>query len=139
MVSAQIAEKIQKVHALAERGINGEKAAAERLLASLLTKHDVTLEQVGIFNAKRSWHTFSFQDKQQKAFLSHIIAAVVKRKYSAEINGKKFFAWMTEDEATNARLAYVKAKRYYNREVKSAKNRTANMIINSLYTKGEAQ
>lgn len=47
MTREQIIEKLLKIRALAEKGYQGERGAAETLLNSLMKKHGITLDELG--------------------------------------------------------------------------------------------
>ena len=63
----QIKERLAKMKALAERGVGGERDAAERLLQEIAAKHGISLDDIGseverehVVNIQYSWQRMIF-------------------------------------------------------------------------------
>ena len=63
----QIKERLAKMKALAERGVGGERDAAERLLREIAAKHGISLDDIGseverehVVNIQYSWQRMIF-------------------------------------------------------------------------------
>jgi hypothetical protein len=57
-------ELAKKLKALADRGIDGEKQTAEKMLADLLKKHKITIEEIE--GEKTEDYYFTFKDKSHR-------------------------------------------------------------------------
>ena len=62
-------EKILKVLALARRGIDGEKRNAEKMLAKMLKKEGLTLEDLLSESEEKEYVKFSFRTSMEKKLL----------------------------------------------------------------------
>lgn len=71
----RIRDLIGKVKALADRGIEGERAAAQRKLDDLLKKYNVTLEEVS--GDQEAWRTFTFKTGWECQLLIQIVAMLL--------------------------------------------------------------
>ena len=70
----RIADLLRKIKNLADHGIEGEKIAAEKKLADLLDKHNLTLDD--IFEAKKKWYDFSFKRTYEKNLILQCYSCV---------------------------------------------------------------
>ena len=79
-----IMDKLQKVLALAERGIEGEKVAAETLLNRLLDKYDMTIEDLKL--EQKESHRVWWDTKAERQMIVQIFGMLFghKRTFSSE-------------------------------------------------------
>ena len=63
-----IIERLKKIAALAERGIGGEKENAKRILARMMEKYEITLEDLGQ-GRKAKKHVFKYKSKWEREIL----------------------------------------------------------------------
>lgn len=75
-VSDAAMRKIKKILALAERGVDGEREAAQSMLANLLVKHNLTIEDIAGEGQKREWVELSFSGEQEETLLNQIVRKV---------------------------------------------------------------
>jgi len=64
-----IKSKVLNLHALAERGEQGEAANARRLLEKLLEKYGLTLEQILSEKLEKHWYKFTATKEWEKSLL----------------------------------------------------------------------
>lgn len=69
----------KKLHALAERGVDGEKANAEKVLAAFLKKHNLKLDDLLGEQKTRRWFKVS---KTKDKFFHQVAASVLGVKFS---------------------------------------------------------
>jgi hypothetical protein len=77
-VSEALMRRIGKIMALAERGVDGEKAAAEAMLANILARHGLTLDDIASKPA-RQWVEVSFVGEHEKTLMFQIIRKVTQQ------------------------------------------------------------
>ncbi|MDO8728533.1 MAG: DUF2786 domain-containing protein [bacterium] len=75
-LSDDVMRRIKKILALAERGVDGEKAAAEAMLAKMLLKYGLTLEDVSQNDAKRAWVELTYSGENERILLAQIVRKV---------------------------------------------------------------
>lgn len=85
-------ELLQKLKALAERGVNGEKANAEVLLNKLMKKYNVSLDELSEDITETI--EFKYHGTEQEKILRQVIYKVTNRKdnthsYSYTYSGRK--------------------------------------------------
>lgn len=78
-VDDRVIRRIAKVLALAEQGVDGEKAAAEAMLATLLRKYGLTLEDIGKKEERRQWVELTFSGDYELTLLTQIIRKVTQQ------------------------------------------------------------
>lgn len=78
-VDDRVMRRIAKVLALAEQGVDGEKAAAEAMLATLLRKYGLTLEDIGKKEERRQWVELTFSSDYELTLLAQIIRKVTQQ------------------------------------------------------------
>lgn len=66
----------RKLHELSKRGVGGEAANATKMLALLLRKTGLTLEDIG--DDVRQEHCWRFKGQEHKRFISQVISSVVR-------------------------------------------------------------
>lgn len=81
MPNDKILALAKKLKALAERGVDGEKINAEKLLNKLLAEHNISLEEINSDVVRE--RCFSFKDNKHRKFIHQIIASVVGSEYRA--------------------------------------------------------
>jgi hypothetical protein len=99
MTRDQILELAKKVHALATKGVGGEKENAEAFLKKLIKKHGIELTDV-VEEAKKEY-TFICKSIDQKKFLYQVIASVIGRDFKSQYavnNRRKVFIMLTVSE-----------------------------------------
>ena len=69
-------EKLNKIEALAQSGIGGERENAQQLLDALCAKYGVTLDQ--LCDEKKEWIRFTIKDRLDEKLLMQIVAHVCK-------------------------------------------------------------
>lgn len=70
-----IIEQLKKVKELSERGIDGERASAEKLLKKLLKKYNMNLED--LTQDSKEVYEFTFKNQQQKTLIYNIVGKVL--------------------------------------------------------------
>lgn len=78
-VTAGLLRRLGKLKELAERGERGEKAAAESMLANILKKHGLTLEDIEARPA-RKWVEVSFVGEHERVLMGQIIRKVTQQR-----------------------------------------------------------
>lgn len=102
----EIIEKIRKVQALADRGVDGEKENAARMVERLMTEHDITEEELRDDIMERRWFRYNSKDKFAPKLMSQVMYATVgsRDKWS---RGRKA---MTGMECTAAEEIEIRAR-----------------------------
>lgn len=72
----EIIEKVQKMKALAERGIGGEKENATQMVERMMEEYDITEDDLREDAVERRWLRFNSKDKYAKKLMAQIIYAV---------------------------------------------------------------
>ena len=83
----QLTEKMQKLLALAERGIDGEKRNAEKILEKLLKKHNMTIADID--KEQQAFYWISYTNRFERKLISQIIYAVLGKDRDTFINKYK--------------------------------------------------
>jgi hypothetical protein len=79
-MNQKLQDKLQKLLALAKRGVGGEKVNAEKFLDQLLKKHNLTIDDIDQDNFKKRY--FKYTNKENKTILNHVINKVLElREY----------------------------------------------------------
>lgn len=68
-------EKLKGLKALAERGVNGEKESAQRMLEKFMEKYGITESDIGNDTVEIAW--YRFQDFSEYRLISQIIYMVL--------------------------------------------------------------
>ena len=82
----EILNKIRKVQALAEQGVDGEKESAEKRLAEMMEKYDITWEDLGKEEEIIFWYTA--KGKDWKMLINQILGINGIRHAFVEPNGQ---------------------------------------------------
>jgi len=105
--------KIQKIQALAERGVGGEKDNAARMLAKLLQKHGLTLDDLG--EEKRTVRWFPARDLMERRLACQILAKVCATQkisaYTSKKRRKHIGVEVTPAEAIEFEIHYLTLRR----------------------------
>lgn len=70
-------ERMKKILALARRGVDGEKVTAEAMLAKLLAKYKMTIEDLEGEVHPTARYKFTFKTKMEARLLVQIVASVL--------------------------------------------------------------
>lgn len=94
---SNIIDLAKKLKALAERGIDGEKVNAERMLQNLMRKHSISLEEIE--GEARDYVSFTVKPEQGKLF-AQVASMVVPTAslYGKKGSRNKVFAELTKCE-----------------------------------------
>lgn len=74
MTREQVAEKLKKIKALAERGVGGERESAMKLYRDLLEKYQI--EEAEVLEDRVTLHWFGYSDKLEEDLLTQIFYKV---------------------------------------------------------------
>jgi hypothetical protein len=74
----RLRRRLHKIVQLAKRGVGGERLAAESMLATLLRKYNLTLDDLSL-TAKRDWVEFAFEDQYELVLLEQVIRRVTQQ------------------------------------------------------------
>jgi hypothetical protein len=85
-VSEALMRRIGKIKELAERGVDGEKAAAQSMLEKILVKHGLTLADIE-GKPKREWVELTFSGEYEKLLLTQIV------RKAAGVSGDLVYRW----------------------------------------------
>lgn len=71
--------RIGKLLALADRGVDGERATAETMLANLLAKYGVSLEDITA-QTRRTWTELEFDGQYEHTLLLQVVRKVTGKR-----------------------------------------------------------
>lgn len=107
-IDQKIQDKVRKLQALAERGVGGEKANAQRMLEKLLARHGLTLEDLA--DERREVRWFPAPTKFDVLLAAQILAKVCNTDdpgvYSSRGRPKQVGVDVTPAEAIEFELHY---------------------------------
>jgi hypothetical protein len=118
MISESLRQKLLKVQALARRGEGGEKQAAAKMLAKLMRKHGLTLDDIQGF--KRTEHEFRYQKKFEKQMIAHIAAKVMNEwpeVYRIKGRSRRMYIVCTNAEAMDIQAEFDRLKPIWKEEL----------------------
>lgn len=75
-VSEALMRRIGKIKALAERGIDGEQAAAKAMLENVLARHNLTMADIEDAAPARSWVEVRFNGEHERTLMGQVIRKV---------------------------------------------------------------
>lgn len=75
-VSEALLRRIGKIKALAERGVDGEQAAAQTMLENILIRHNLTLADIEDTAPVRNWVEVEFSGKHERTLMGQVIRKV---------------------------------------------------------------
>lgn len=106
-MNAEIKDKIAKVLELANRGVDGEKEAAQKALNRLMKKYDLSDEDLS--RIKLSRYYFKYKTELDKKLFCQLVEYFFKEKglqiYLSTVNGRnlsvnlEYLDWVTLDSA----------------------------------------
>lgn len=123
--SSAIKTLLRKIKALTDKGNDGEKANAEKILADLLQKNGLTIEDLE--KEQPTWHSFKVSGKVQTRLLNQIVGKVNRNlvchlvtKSSADDLGLRgrFAVKCTPAEFVEIEQMYAVYSRLYEKELK---------------------
>ncbi len=76
----KILQRLNKLLALAQRGVGGEAANAERFLLKLLAKHGITMEELTETEPEAKLVFFPFADNIEKKLILQVVAKVIDQE-----------------------------------------------------------
>jgi hypothetical protein len=116
-----IKEKLRKIKALAERGVDGEAKAAQFQLEKLLAKYNLTIED--IFDNTLKPRKFKVGRSEKKIFI-HTLAANIGDRYKNVFyykgNLSEVFIELTDQEYIDFEQQFSFHKKQFKREMKKA-------------------
>lgn len=122
-----ILERLKKIQALAESGIEGERANANKLLNELLLKHGITLQDLA--HGEAQWCRFVCAGRLEIELLTHVVLKVCQTRDVVNAKDKKSsrVRWF---KLTAAQCADVTdAFEHYKREFKTCVDDTLVALI----------
>jgi hypothetical protein len=81
--------RIGKIKALAERGVDGEQAAAQAMLENILARHNLSLADIEDTSPVRNWVEVSFVGKHERLLMSQVIRKVRQHAGDLPIRQRK--------------------------------------------------
>jgi hypothetical protein len=122
-IDQKLLDKAAKLLALANRGIDGEKANAEAMLIAFLQRHNLVLED--LLSDERKEREFFILLKHQDLFWSIVLHVVPNcdGKYKQGITNKKLL-WLklTDDEYCQVTILFDHYVRQYDIAMKKARH-----------------
>jgi len=88
-VSEALMRRIGKIRALAERGVDGEQAAAQSMLENILARHNLTLADIEDTAPVRNWVELSYSGDHENKLLFQIIRKVAQLSGSVSYRQQK--------------------------------------------------
>lgn len=113
-----IEERLRKIKALADRGTDGERTAARRLLEELLVKYGLTAADLEGVNKPK--HRFTWRTRSEYQLLCHILCTVTDEwtvETSRVRGGRTMSCLLTEDDAREVRRLYACHRNAFKAEV----------------------
>ena len=113
-------EKINKLLALAERGIDGEAVNAKAMLKKVLAKHGYTIEQYCqtlLPDERLSYHKFSWKTKHEKRLLISIIMLLELDDFNIRKYRSNYEFEITEAQAIELDYLYQIYRAELNKEL----------------------
>lgn len=86
-IDEKVQAKLRKLQALAERGVGGEKANAQRMLEKLMARHGLTLEDLGAERREVRW--FKYTTTLERRLLFQIASKVIGPGYDGTYFSRK--------------------------------------------------
>ena len=75
-ISEALMRRIGKIKALADRGVDGEQAAAQAMLENILTRHNLTLADIEDTAPARNWVEVEFKGQHERKLMGQVIRKV---------------------------------------------------------------
>lgn len=116
-----IRRRIEKLQALAERGVGGEKETAQRKLDKLLKDNNLTLESLE--SEETYYYLFSYSDDHSKKLLNQVIYKVMgegdRKIYRSKGKRMKIGLFCTPSQKVEIDLDYEFYKNLFDAEIDS--------------------
>jgi len=77
-ISEAVMRRIGKIKALAERGVDGEQAAAQSMLENVLARHNLTMADIQDEKPVRNWVEVHYSGKHELKLMFQIIRKVAQ-------------------------------------------------------------
>ena len=109
-ISEAVMRRIGKIKALAERGVDGEQAAAQAMLESILARHNLTMADIEDVAPVRNWVEVSFVGKHEKTLMTHVILKVRQEPGTFNIQrrkGARSSYWVELSAAEHVEVEFV--------------------------------
>jgi hypothetical protein len=75
-ISEALMRRIGKIKALAERGVDGEQAAAQSMLENILARHNLTMADIEDEKPVRHWVEVEFVGKHERTLMTQVICKI---------------------------------------------------------------
>jgi hypothetical protein len=75
-ISDALMRRIGKIKALADRGVDGEQAAAQSMLENILARHNLTMADIEDAKPVRHWVEVEFSGKHERTLMTQVICKV---------------------------------------------------------------
>jgi hypothetical protein len=107
-LSKSVRRRLQKIAQLAERGVGGEKAAAQAMLDRQLRKHGITLADLDVF-IKREWTEISTSSDYDLQLLEQVIHKVTQQNDFDRYRNPEmpFTCWYELTQAEHEEVKYL--------------------------------
>jgi hypothetical protein len=89
VLNEALMRRIGKIKALAERGIDGEQAAAQSILENILTRHNLTMAEIEDEKPVRNWVEVGFSGRHERTLMTQVICKVGQFSTGLTIRQKK--------------------------------------------------
>ncbi|MDN4036770.1 hypothetical protein [Massilia sp. YIM B02443] len=88
-VSNALMRRIGKIKALAERGVDGEQAAAQAMLENILARHNLTMADIEDEAPVRNWVEVHYSGQHERILMFQIIRKVAQLSGSVSYRQRK--------------------------------------------------
>lgn len=88
-ISEALMRRIGKIKALAERGVDGEQAAAQSMLENILARHNLTMADMEDEKPVRNWVEVHYSGKHELTLMFQIIRKVAQISGSVSYRQRK--------------------------------------------------
>lgn len=88
-VSDALMRRIGKIKALAERGVDGEQAAAQSMLDNILSRHNLTMADIEDKAPARNWVEVHYSGRHELTLMFQIIRKVAQLSGSVSYRQRK--------------------------------------------------
>ncbi|WP_273163748.1 hypothetical protein [Massilia timonae] len=115
-VSEALMRRIGKIKALAERGVDGEQAAAQAMLENILARHNLTLADIEDERPARNWVEVNFVGKHERTLMTQVICKVAGYSGGLTIRQRKgtrscFYAQLSPAEHVEVEFLFELMRR----------------------------
>ena len=119
----KIVQRLQKIKALSEQGVDGEAENAAKLLAKMLAKHRMSMEDIETTEEEDTIQKVKIENEGDRAWIRKLYGAVARYfdcRYAYASGGKDTLVGYTEDIEC-VKYLFVVAKRQIDASVANAK------------------